>query len=303
MKTIVKECFRIIFQNIAIIYEDTFIAKDDFINYYFKYKESDEVECLLRFSCILLNDEPIDSYVHSIKNKDTQVPFIIEVIEHKLPEAISVVLVPIIEIESSTEKFEIGNKFYKLNTELQKQCIDLYGSNDDWLQAITSYLIAKEGNEDYNSDDIIWENLAPNNIADDVIDMRRIKQTPILGEIKNYIKLQEDTTMFTVLERITTLKKIDLFSNIPSKILYHVSQITEEVEFLEGETIFTEGDFGDHMLVIAKGKVRIHKGEKTIVEMNDGACFGEMAILDGEPRSADATALEDCILFKIKHFN
>ena len=54
------------------------------------------------------------------------------------------------------------------------------------------------------------------------------------------------------------------------------------------------------MLVIAKGKVRIHKGGKTIVEMNEGACFGEMAFLDGEPRSADATALEDCILFKIK---
>ena len=78
-----------------------------------------------------------------------------------------------------------------------------------------------------------------------------------------------------------------------------MSQITEEVESLEGETIFSEGDFGDHMLVIAKGKVRIHKGGKTIIEMGDGACFGEMAILDGEARSADATALEDCILFKI----
>ena len=40
--------------------------------------------------------------------------------------------------------------------------------------------------------------------------------------------------------------------------------------------------------------------DKTIVEIDDGACFGEMAILDGEPRSADATALGDCILFKLK---
>ena len=44
----------------------------------------------------------------------------------------------------------------------------------------------------------------------------------------------------------------------------------------------------------------IHKGEKTIAEMGSGVCFGEMAILDGESRSADATAIEDCILFKIK---
>ncbi|MBT6870221.1 MAG: cyclic nucleotide-binding domain-containing protein, partial [Candidatus Marinimicrobia bacterium] len=41
------------------------------------------------------------------------------------------------------------------------------------------------------------------------------------------------------------------------------------------------------------------RGSKTIVEMSEGACFGEMAILDGEPRSADATANQDCILFKI----
>ena len=294
-----REIAGIIFQNIAFTYKDNFIAKDDFINDYFKYKESKEVESLLRLACILLNDAPIDSYVHSIQSKDIQVPFIIEMIEHKLPKLISSVLIPIIEIESSTEKFDIGSKFYKLNAELEKQCIDLYSSNDDWLQAITSYLIAKEGNEDHNPEDIIWEKLTTNNIAGDIIDTRRIKQTPILGEIKNYIKLQEDTGMFTVLEKITTLKKIDLFSNISSKVLYHVSQITEEVEFLKGETIFSEGDFGDHMLVIAKGKVRIHRGGKTIVEIGDGAFFGEMAILDGEPRSADTTAIEDCILFKI----
>ena len=289
----------VIFQNIAFVYEDTFIGKDDFIKDYFKYKEFEEVECLLRFACILLRNEPIDSYIHSIKNKDTQVPFIIEVIEHKLPQQISKVLIPIIEIESSIEKFGIGSQFYKLNTELQTQCIDLYDSNDDWLQAITSYLIAKEGGENINSNSINWENLEPNIIADDVIDMTRFDETPLLGKIKNYIKVQEDKTMFNMLEKITILKKVDLFSNIPSKILYHVSQITQEIEFLEGETIFNEGDFGDHMLVIAKGEVRIHRGDKTIVEMSNGDCFGDMAILDGEPRSADATAIQDCILFKI----
>ena len=133
-------------------------------------------------------------------------PFIIEIIEHKLPESISSVLVPIIEIESSVEKFDIGNKLYKLNTELHNQCIDLYDSNDDWLQAITSYLIAKEGEENIISDSINWENLEPNIIADDVIDLRRFNQNPIFGKIKNYIKLQEDETMYTILDKITTLK-------------------------------------------------------------------------------------------------
>ena len=109
-----------------------------------------------------MRNEPIDSYIHSIKNKDTQVPFIIEVIEHKLPEQISKVLIPIIEIESSIEKFGIGSQFYQLNTELQTQCIDLYDSNDDWLQAITSYLIAKECGENINSNSISEINTTSN---------------------------------------------------------------------------------------------------------------------------------------------
>ena len=288
-----------IFQNIAFIYGNTFIAKDDFIKDYFNYKESEDIECLVRFSCILLNNDNIDSYVHSIQNKGTQVPFIIELIEHKLPKSISVVLVPIIEFESSIEKFDIGSKFYKLNTELQKQCVDLYYSDDDWLQAIISYLIVKEGKKDINLDNINWKDLIPNKIADDVIDMRKMNKTSIMEEIKDYIKNTEDTTMFTILDKITTLKKVELFSNISRKDLYHVSQITEEVDFLEGEIIFNEGDFGDYMLVIAKGKVQIHKGKKIIEEISEGECFGEMAILDSEPRSADATAMEDCILFKI----
>ena len=290
---------KVIFQNIGFIYGNTFIAEDEFIKDYFKYKESEDVECLLRFACIILNNEPIDSYVHSIKNKDTQVPYIIELLEHKLPKSISTVLIPIIEFESSIEKFKHGSKFYKLNIELQKQCLHLYYSNDDWLQAIISYLIAKERKNNLDLDCINWEDLKSNNIIDDVIDMRKIEKNPITMKIINYINFKKDTTMFTMLDKITTLKKIDLFSNISSKDLYYVSQITEEVEFLEGEIIFNEGDFGDYMLIIVKGKVRKHKGEKTITEMGEWGCVGEMALLDGESRSADATATEDCILFKI----
>ena len=127
--TIIKksqELAGVIFQNISFIYKDTFIAKDNFIKDYFKYKESEEIECLLRFSCILLKDEPIDSYVHSIKNKDTQVPFIIEVIEHKLPESISSVLVPIIEIESSTNQTKFIFLFYTSNREDESFCAHIF---------------------------------------------------------------------------------------------------------------------------------------------------------------------------------
>ncbi len=288
-----------IFQNFAFLVQDSFIGKDEFIMDYFHHKGFTELECLLRVSCLLLDDAPIDSYIHSIKSHDSQVPFIIELLESELPSEISKWLIPIIEIESELEKYELGAKQLSLITELNQQCKTLYNSNDDWVQAIVSHLIALHEGKEIQHDTIEWEKLEPNLIADDIIEFKRIKDKPIAGVLKNYLKFEEDETMFTILERITTLKKIDLFQSIPSKVLYHVSQITEEVEFMKDEVIFEDREFGDFMMVIAKGSVKIHKGEKTIVELGDGACFGEMAILDGEPRSATATALEDCILFKI----
>jgi len=70
-----------------------------------------------------------------------------------------------------------------------------------------------------------------------------------------------------------------------------------------GDAIFREGDAGDTMFVIRKGKVRITKhvrgGEKTFAILGPGEFFGEMAILNGAPRSATATAAEDVTLLEV----
>jgi CRP/FNR family cyclic AMP-dependent transcriptional regulator len=64
-----------------------------------------------------------------------------------------------------------------------------------------------------------------------------------------------------------------------------------------GEVIFREGDAGETMFIIQEGEVRIHKRvrdkETTLAVLKDGEFFGEMAIIDKEPRSAGATALTD----------
>ncbi|MEA1913538.1 MAG: cyclic nucleotide-binding domain-containing protein [candidate division WOR-3 bacterium] len=64
-----------------------------------------------------------------------------------------------------------------------------------------------------------------------------------------------------------------------------------------GETLFREGEEGNEMYLIKSGKVRIVKGmedmEKLLAVLEDGAFFGEMAVLDREPRSASAIAEMD----------
>ncbi|MEW6685833.1 MAG: Crp/Fnr family transcriptional regulator [Candidatus Edwardsbacteria bacterium] len=64
-----------------------------------------------------------------------------------------------------------------------------------------------------------------------------------------------------------------------------------------GETLFHEGESGEQMFLIRSGKVRISKRsgqvEKTLAVLKEGDFFGEMALIDGSPRSATATALEE----------
>ena len=109
-----------------------------------------------------------------------------------------------------------------------------------------------------------------------------------------------ELSMYSTLEKTIILKSVDLFKSIPAENLSRVAQITEEVRCDDGESIITEGEFGDSLFIVVDGNVKIHKGEKEITQMGKGSCIGDMALLDGEPRSADVTATEDTTLFKIE---
>ena len=68
---------------------------------------------------------------------------------------------------------------------------------------------------------------------------------------------------------------------------------------LQGTLIFKEGDYGDCLYIIIGGSVRIHKGERELAVLGRMQSLGEMAVLDGSPRSASATALEDTTMIKV----
>ena len=73
--------------------------------------------------------------------------------------------------------------------------------------------------------------------------------------------------------------------------------------------IFQRGDNGSSMMAVLRGRVRISTvsgegKEVTLNVINPGEIFGEIALLDGKPRSADATAIEDTLLLVVerRHF-
>ena len=57
-----------------------------------------------------------------------------------------------------------------------------------------------------------------------------------------------------------------------------------------GERIFSQGDPGSFMAVVMRGSVLVQRDGATIAEIEAGSVFGEMALIDGLPRSADAIA-------------
>ena len=79
--------------------------------------------------------------------------------------------------------------------------------------------------------------------------------------------------------------------------LRRLFKTTEHVQaFTSGTTIFTKGDQGNEMFVVLDGEVEIQIETGIVENLNTGEVFGEMALVDSEPRSATAVAKTDCRL-------
>jgi len=72
-----------------------------------------------------------------------------------------------------------------------------------------------------------------------------------------------------------------------------VAALLEEVPLAAGQTIFEKGDPGDSLYIIVEGEVRVHDGGRTLNHLYAGDVFGEMALLEPEPRVASVTAVVD----------
>src|ERR1700749_354227 len=73
----------------------------------------------------------------------------------------------------------------------------------------------------------------------------------------------------------------------------------ETRSFKAGSVIFREGEAANELFVIKSGDVRIQIGNRTVTELGGESIFGEMALIDSEPRSATATAITDVELVPV----
>jgi uncharacterized membrane protein len=100
---------------------------------------------------------------------------------------------------------------------------------------------------------------------------------------------------------IDTLRHVPLFGSLDDDAAAELCHLLESLDCKEGTSLFRAGDQGDAMYLIERGKVRIcvrasDGKEVTLTELGRADFFGEMALLDGKPRSADAVVVEEARL-------
>jgi flavin reductase (DIM6/NTAB) family NADH-FMN oxidoreductase RutF len=87
------------------------------------------------------------------------------------------------------------------------------------------------------------------------------------------------------------LAKAPVFSTLSPELLGPILASGDERTFAAGDTIVRQGEPGDLLYVILEGRVSVEQGGRTIDSLGEGEFFGEIAVLDGRPRSADVVAV------------
>ena len=101
------------------------------------------------------------------------------------------------------------------------------------------------------------------------------------------------------------LKKVPLFSDLSEAELARFAEVTREREYPKNSVILFEDDPGDALYIVSAGQVKVvligEDGREVILSvLGDGDFFGEMALIDDEPRSAHVIAMRDSQLLVLR---
>lgn len=100
-------------------------------------------------------------------------------------------------------------------------------------------------------------------------------------------------------DRVQVLHHTALFAETPENVLSSIVPIMKEVTFHEGQEIFAKGDLGTSLFIVYEGEVGVFNGPQQLATFKKGDFFGELALLDAEPRSATAVAHGPVVAFRL----
>ena len=112
--------------------------------------------------------------------------------------------------------------------------------------------------------------------------------------------IREESTMLPVMEIVFFLKSSALFRPLPAEELARVASLADTVHLDPEDVLFEQGDPGDAFYMVVSGSVAVEVGTRQVASFGPYEGIGEMALLDGEPRSATVRATEPTTLLRIE---
>jgi len=104
----------------------------------------------------------------------------------------------------------------------------------------------------------------------------------------------------SLLSIVFELRSVRLFHDLPAEILLTLAEEIHYINFTAGEVIFAKNDLSDGLYCVTQGEVAIIRDEQMVATIGPHGFFGELALLDEEPRVASAVAKTACILLFIE---
>ena len=102
-------------------------------------------------------------------------------------------------------------------------------------------------------------------------------------------------------QRRDLLERVPLFAGVSAADIEELGAIADEIDVRSGTVLTHEGYREGYFFIILSGTVRIERGGRTINTIGPGDFLGEIALLDGGPRTATATAETPCRLLSMSY--
>ena len=131
--------------------------------------------------------------------------------------------------------------------------------------------------------------------------MNRLKVIDPDLEAMTYLQQRRD-----ILDLYAILRNTDLFREISEEDLKKIAAISTTRKHNKGDVLFQEKSKGDELFVVVGGCIAINKNvaggrKRNLGNLRSGEIFGEKSLIDSEPRSADAEAIEDSDVIVIQN--
>ncbi|WP_414577773.1 cyclic nucleotide-binding domain-containing protein [Anabaena sp. CCY 9402-a] len=100
--------------------------------------------------------------------------------------------------------------------------------------------------------------------------------------------------MLSSVDRLLFVRRVPIFKELRDDFIVRLTSVMHELHFPANHTIFRQGEEGRSLYIVVSGRVKVHIGDKQLAVVDQGKYFGEMAVFDTQPRSANVTTLESC---------